>query len=46
MCSLFSDVAWLANVTGVSIEYAYNELMDCDGDIEEAISYCKFSKPH
>lgn len=43
MCDLFSDVVFLSNLTGVTIEYAYNELVENDGDMDAAISYCRFS---
>lgn len=41
MCDLFSDVAWLSKFTNVSLEYAYNELMDCEGDTAMAILACR-----
>ena len=41
MCDLFSDVFWLANLTGVTIEYAYNELIDCEGDTVMAVAQCR-----
>lgn len=44
MCDLFSDVVFLSNLTGVSIEYAYNELIDCDGNMQDAISYCRLNQ--
>jgi hypothetical protein len=44
MCDLFSDVVFLSNLTGVTMEYAYNELLDCDGNMAEAISYCRFNR--
>ena len=43
MCDLFSDVVFLSNLTGVTMECAYNELIECEGDMQDAISYCRFS---
>lgn len=41
MCDLFSNAFWLANLTGVTIEYAYNELIDCGGDTVQAVAQCR-----
>lgn len=41
MCDLFSDVAWLSSLTGVTLEYAYNELIDCEGDTVMAVAQCR-----
>lgn len=41
MCDLFSDVFWLANFQGVTLDAAYAALVENGGDTIQAVAQCR-----